>query len=638
MILEISQPRVLRFGSFEVSLASRELRKQGMRVKLQDQPLAVLCLLLEHPGEVVQREEIRQKIWQTDTFVDFDVGINNAIKKIRQALGDSAESPQFIETIPRHGYRFAAPVEAIDANAKSSSKLEAALPDAAPPSTTHRIRPLWALTVVIPVVVISYIYFWWHRWEPSRSKSPTAPSIVVLPFEDLSSTETSDYFGEAMADAIITNLAQFSDVRVISRTSAMQYRRTQKTVRQIGNELGVTAVLEGSVLRTGSRIRIDVQLIDVTEDRHIWAHSYERDLSDILVVQQEVASGVVRQIAERLTPSSGPVVRATRVVNPKAYEAYLKARYYTNHPGPLATADTVQSAITHYEEALRNDRDYAPAYAGLASAYFQLGFEYFTHTLSPADSMRLAETAAQKAIALDAVSPDGHLVLGRIRLAQWRWREAEQELRRAIELDPANSDAYAAYSGYFVSTGQMNEAIAILRRALERDPLDVNLHDTLSWWLFQAHRYDDSLQECRASVNLRPENPRHRCFARAFEEQGKYTEAIQHYRKLTEIISDPNANANAELARALARSGQRTEAEQIVKRLAALQRPDTAYLIATVYAALGAPDAAFGYLDKAFSEHSGWLVLVKVEPPLDALRNDLRFTSLVHRMGLDSGQ
>ncbi len=295
MPTEISNSRVLRFGAFELALPSGELRKQGLRVKLQDQPLAVLRLLLEHPGAVVPREEIRQRIWPADTFVDFDVGVNNAVKKIRQALGDSAETPRFVETIPRRGYRFIAPVALVDTPGPpvvaSAALSEPAAPTrVTPASSPRRARLIWlGIATVAAVVAGAAVLELVTVGAGKLSAVPTLTSIAVLPFENLSAPESGDYFAEGVTDALITDLAQFSGLRVISRTSSRQYRRTTKTASQIAGELRVRAILEGSVVRTGSRVRIDVQLIDATEDRHLWARSYERDVRDILAVQEEVA-------------------------------------------------------------------------------------------------------------------------------------------------------------------------------------------------------------------------------------------------------------------------------------------------------------------------------------------------------------
>jgi tetratricopeptide (TPR) repeat protein len=324
-------------------------------------------------------------------------------------------------------------------------------------------------------------------------------------------------------------------------------------------------------------------------------------------------------------------------VNPDAYEEYLRGRYYLL-AGPPPTAETAQAAITHFQRATRIDPSHAPAYAGLAEAYEQLGFAYFTHTLSPAESIRLSEAAAQKAVAIDSALPDAHLALARVRLFQWRWSEGEREARRAMELDPANSAAYSVYSRYLMSFGRTGEAVAVVRRALDRDPFSRQINGLLSWWLFQARDYEGSLRQCRVEVDLNPSNPHDRCFGQVYEQQGRYAEAVERYRHFAGLFADPNANANAraELARVCARSGQQAEARSLLNDVGGLNRPDTAYPIALAYAALGDRDTAFRFLEKALAERSGWLALLRVEPALDPLRDDPRFKDIERRLGFDA--
>ncbi len=636
MATGISQVRVVRFGSFELALGSRELRKQGLRIKLQDQPLAVLCLLLEHPGEVVPREEIRQKVWAADTFVDFDVGVNNAVKKLRQALGDSADAPRYIETIPRRGYRFLAPVEFVYDNVVTPTS--SATPAEGTPPPARRVVNWKRLAAVGVIALIATTVLGLVRLR-TRGVRGQAPSIAVLPFENLSALERNDYFADGMTDAIITNLAQFSGLRVISRTSALHYLRTTKTAPEIGGELGVGAILEGSVVRTGSRVRIDVQLIDAAEDRHLWAQSFERDVQDILTVQHEVADAVATQIAAHFRPSAAQGAAQRKAVKPDAYEAYLRGRYYsTVRPGLHASADTAQAAVKYFQESLRLDPNYAAAYAGLAGAYYQLGFAYFAHTLGPRESARLSEAAAAKALAIDDASADAHLALARVRLAQWRWSDGEKEAHLAMDLDPADTAAYEVYASYLVAAGRPADAVVVTKRALDRDPLSVELSLDLAWWLFQSRDYEASLQQCRTSEAMDPSSPRHRCFAEIYEQQGRYTDAIERYRKLVQLFSDENASANAraELARVYARAGRRTEAGELVKQIERLNRADTAYPLALAYAALGDHDAAIACLERALAEQSGWLAVIKVEPALDSLRADPRFKDIMHRVGVDA--
>jgi TolB-like protein/DNA-binding winged helix-turn-helix (wHTH) protein/tetratricopeptide (TPR) repeat protein len=655
---------VVSFGELEVRLDSRELFRNGSRVRVPDQSFQVLKILLAQPGQLVTREELRRRLWAEDTFVDFDHGLNNSVNRLREALRDSATAPRYIETLPRRGYRFIAPVAwsrtdehgggdladpagpAAKANSAEGGSTGVSRVQSAPPLVTVASTPTAsaprrrrATLVVLGIAAMAAMAagIGVLDFAASRARRVTPPplsSIVVIPFEDLAAPESGNYFAEGMTDALITDLAQFPSLKVISRTSAVQYRHPAKTAPQIARELQVGAILEGTVVRSGSRVRVNVQLIDAIEDRHLWAQSYERDVRDILTVQQDVAGAVAQQVGAQLRPTPESSARAARTVNPDAYEAYLRGRY--DLLPPYVTADRVQRAVTYFQEASRIDPGYAPAWAGLAEAYYQLGFAYFVHTLSPAESIRLSEAAALKAVELDSLLAEAHLALARVRLAQWRWAEAAQESGRAMELDPADSRADSVYSMYLVAVGRAADAVAVVRRALDRDPFSADLNAKLSWWLFEGRDYEGSLRQCRVEVDLNPARPNHRCFAQVYEQQGRYAEAIDRYRRLVELFADPKAaaNARAELARACARSGSRAEAQRLLRDVEGLDRPDTAYPLALAYAALHDRDRAFHYLERAFMERSGWLALVNVEPALDPLRSDPRFKDIVRRMGL----
>src|SRR2546430_512597 len=333
----------VRFGVFEVDLRAGELRKRGVKVKLQDQPFLILQVLLEHSGEVVTREQLREKIWPSDTFVDFDQGLNNAIKRLRESLSDSPENPRFIETIPRHGYRFIANLGV----------------------------------------------------TPGQIKS-----LAVLPLENLSRDPEQEYFAEGLTEALITTLAKIGELRVVSRTSAMQYKGVHKPLREIARELEVDAIVEGTVLRVGHRVRITAQLIDAAKESHLWAESYERHLRDVLHLQAEVAEAIAKQVQVKLTPQERAHLAQTQPVNPEAYEAYLKGRYHWLR----RSSEELPKAVQYFERAIEMDPTYAAAYAGLADSLSGLGV-YF---VAPDQGCRQAKRLAVQALEMDPRLSEAH--------------------------------------------------------------------------------------------------------------------------------------------------------------------------------------------------------------------------------------
>jgi len=405
-----------RFGVFELDLGAGELRKNGLRVRLQEQPFLVLATLLERPGEVVSREELQKKLWPADTFVDFDHGLNKAINKVRDVLGDSAESPRFVETIARRGYRFLAEVKAVDTTPVRGPELPAqpqlgvtALdrPDHASKFAKPnylRSSVTWKISVFVLLVSIAFLGTWMIR---SRNHGPSViHSLAVLPLESLSSDASQDYFADGMTDELISDLGQISALRVISRTSVMTYKHVRKPLPQIARELNVDAVVEGTVLRSGDRVRITAQLIEASTDKHLWSQSYEGELRDTLALQNEVARAIADQIRINLNPQEQAALKKVAVVDPEAYEPYLKGRYFWNK----RTADGLSKAIEYFNEAIERKPDYAQAYAGLADSYALAG-DWKYGLLAPREAYPKAKAAATKAIALDDTLGEAHISL-----------------------------------------------------------------------------------------------------------------------------------------------------------------------------------------------------------------------------------
>jgi TolB-like protein/DNA-binding winged helix-turn-helix (wHTH) protein len=405
-----TSPRLIRFGVFELDLRSGELQKQGRKIRLEGQPVQVLICLLEAPGELVTREDLHRKLWPADTFVNFEQGLNAAVKRLRQALNDSADNPRFVETLPRRGYRFIAPVQmvaergdapAVPVNEVAINEMPAAgdsPPDqvgsSAEASATLRQRPWtrWAIVslAVFGILLLGILMVW--KLRPG-SRSPAIRSLVVLPLENLSGDASQDYFSDGMTDELITELGQIRELRVISRTSAMTSKGAHKSLPQIAQDLDVDAVVEGTVLRSGNRVRITAQLVLAAADKHLWAQSYEGDLRDTFALQQEVARSIAGQIRSELTPHEQAVLKNVKRVNPEAYEAYLKGRYFWNK----RTADGLKRAIGHFNTAIEKDPEYPQAYAGLADSYALAG-DWQYGVLDPKEAYPRAKEAAGRAL------------------------------------------------------------------------------------------------------------------------------------------------------------------------------------------------------------------------------------------------
>jgi TolB-like protein/DNA-binding winged helix-turn-helix (wHTH) protein/Flp pilus assembly protein TadD len=487
---------VVRFGTYEVSFQSGEVRKAGLRIRIQQQPMKLLEILLERPAEVVTREELRGRIWPNESFGDFDQALNIAIAKLRSALGDSAENPRFIETLPKRGYRFIADVSIVDAGARTK-RPEAEAEGMLGTESGHQVqgvgltiapkRRLWPTRPVIVALVVglSILAVWVFR---SHGGSPTViRSLAVLPLDNLSGDASQDYFADGMTDELITDLAQISALRVISRTSVMVYKGARKPLSEIARELNVDAVVEGTVLRSGERVRITAQLIQAPADKHLWAESYEGDLHDTLALQKEVASAIAGQIRIELTPKEQAGLKNAKVVNPEAYEAYLKGRYFWNR----RTADGLKRAVDYFDQAIQKDPNYAQAYAGLADSYDLLGdWEY--GVLAPNEAYPKAKAAAVKALELDNTLGEAHASLAfSLDVFDWDWGSAEREFRRAIALNPGYATAHHWYAWHLSEMGRNSEAIAEMRKAENLDPLSLIISADMAELLLVAHLNDD---------------------------------------------------------------------------------------------------------------------------------------------------
>src|SRR6266516_760411 len=568
----------LRFGVFEVDLRAGELTKRGLRIRLQEQPFQVLAMLLEKPGELVTREELQKKLWG-QTVVDFDHGLNKAINKIREALGDSAENPRFVETVARRGYRFLADATPIDDEelVPASESHRIGLTGVGPPPKRARRTGAWVGFGLALALAASLS---WILHSQSQS-SPKLRSLAVLPLESLSGDASQDYFADGMTDALITDLSQISALRVISRTSVMTYKRVRRPLPEIARELNVEAVVEGTVSRSGKRVRITAQLIQVPDERHLWAQSYEGDLEDTLALQNNVARAIAGQIRVTLNRREEAVLENSKKVNPEAYDAYLKGRYFWNK----RTGEGLKKAVDYFDRAIATDRDYG--------------------ILSPRDAFPRAKAAATKALALDDNLSEAHTSLAFILdLYEWGWASAEKEYKRALALNPGYATAHHWYAWHLIVMGRNGEGIAELKKAESLDPLSLIISADLADALCIAHRYDESVRQSQKTIEMDPHFAvAHYQLAQALEQKHKHDEAIAEFRRAIEL-SGGNTTFESNLANAYAVSGRKEEAMKIVKDLESRQSQSssTDASIALSDVGLGDKDRAMIWLNKAHQE------------------------------------
>ena len=630
----------LCFGVFEVDLRAGELRKRGLRVRLQEQPFQVLAMLLEHAGQVVSREELQKKLWPAETFVDFDHGLNKAINKIREALGDSAESPRFVETVARRGYRFLADVRAADAVPVRSLEPAPQPHPAAdardredPGGTlailTHLLPPrAWKIPTFVLLALLASFASW--KLHSGNHPSPFIRSLAVLPLESLSSDASQDYFADGMTDELISDLGQISALRVISRTSVMAYKHTRKSLPQIARELNVDAVVEGTVLRSGDQVRITAQLIEGAADRHVWSQSYQGELRDTLALQNNVARAIADQIRINVNPQEQAALRNATVVNPVAYESYLKGRYFWNK----RTTDGLKAALAYFNEAIDEDSKYAQAYSGLADTYALLG-DWQYAVMTPKEALPKAKAAAIKALELDSALGEAHNSLAFcLDGFDWDFDSAGNEFRRAIELNPGYATARHWYAWHLALLRRYDEAIVEMRTAENLDPLSLIINADLAELLALAHSYDESIRQSRKTIEMDPNfGLAHNHLGQAYLQKHMNDEAVAELQEAVRL-SGGSPTCIANLARAYAASGKRSEA------VAAAERSEEA-LTSWPVACFGGcrylcisrgSDQVMSWLEKGYEERFNPGVLIR--PGFDPLRSDPRFEDLVRRVGL----
>ena len=630
-------PRAVKFGLFEADLRSGELTKQGKRIPLQEQPFQLLAMLLERPGELVTREEVRQKLWPR-TIVDFDHGLNKAISKIRDALGDSAENPRFVETVARRGYRFLADVrderESQPATLDQPNGIDRGTPGdvnsgaagGVGRSPPRRSLARWIAGGAALVLLLSAAWQLNH-WQRSGA---TIHSVAVLPLANLSGDPSQEYFADGMTEELITQLGQIRALRVISRTSAMSYKNTPKPLAEIARELDVQAVVEGSVVHVGDRIRITAQLIRVPADEHLWAHAYEGSFRDAFELQNEVSRAVATQIQATVSGPEQTVLRKSKPVSSEAYEAYLKGRYFWNK----RDADGLKKAIEYFQRAIAVDPGYAAAYSGLADAYALAGgWEY--GVLPPQEAAPRAKEAATKAVLLDPDLSEAHTSLAfALEMSTWDWGGAESEYRRALDLNPGYATAHHWYGYQLMTVGRNDEGIAELKLAESLDPLSLIISAGVADALYIAHILDEATRQLHKTLEMDPNFAMaHYQMGQVLAHRGKFDAAIAEFERAIELSGHSPA-FDANLANAYAVAGRTADAERIAKALAQLQHRNGSVdaNIALIYVGLGENDQAMDWLEKAYQARFEAVMLVRLQ--FDPLRRDPRFRDLMGRLGL----
>jgi TolB-like protein/DNA-binding winged helix-turn-helix (wHTH) protein len=636
--------RTALFGPYALDLRSGELRKHGAKVRMGEQPFQILLMLLERPGEMVAREELRAKLWADDTFVDFDHGLNSAVQRLRDCLSDTAEEPLWVETVPRRGYRFIGQVELAGGtglsplNGDGAAPRDETAPDGEGEVTTGARRPAQERgrgkefrSAAIWIAVVAALLLAWPlirvgaRWKTTpKEESVPIRSIAVLPLENLSGDPAQDYFADGMTDELITTLAKNQALRITSRTSVMRYRSPRRPIGEIANELGVDGVIVGSVARSGNRVRVNAQLIRASNDSHIWSESYERDLGDVLSLQDELARAIADEVRVTATPPEASSATAATRFNPEAHDAYLRGRYYWFH-------GEFPKSREFFQKAIDLDPAYAPGYAGLADSYMgQSG----TAGMPVKEGLARGEAAARKALEIDDSLAEAHLSLAAAKFFfHWDWPGAETEIRRAIELNPSLSEAHHLYDYILSGTNRFPEGLQEERIAQQLDPLDRPW--AVGRQFYRQRRFDEAIRELRSQIEIEPNiDALHGVLSDAYYFKGMLKESIIEREKLLVINGDPNdAAAEDRTYKTLGmRAVQEWRLEQLKRR--GKNQYVSPWDLARLSAAAGRNDEAIGYLQEALDQRLSDLVLLKQEPYFDSLQSDTRYQAIVKRVGL----
>jgi TolB-like protein/DNA-binding winged helix-turn-helix (wHTH) protein/Tfp pilus assembly protein PilF len=628
--------RIYRFDNFELFAAESELRAGNSSIRLQEKPLQLLIALVEKPQQVVTRAELRERLWESHIFVDYEQGINVAIRKLRDALGDSAENPKFIQTIAKKGYRFRLAVHVSDPEEPTGVVARDAPPrqeeiarafPGQPSGKSHSARSRWKLAV-LALVVLSVLGAWLYGARLKARGASQIHSLAVLPLRDLSPDPGQEYFADGITEEVIANLAQSLPLRVISRTSVMRYKEPNEPVREIARKLGVEAIVEGAVARSGNRVTVTIQLIDATEDRHLWAQTYDRNVGDLLSLEAELSHQIAKQVGATLDAKQGVREAKSRAVDPQVHELYLKGRYFWNK----RTDDGVRKAAEYFQQAVDLDPNYPQGYIGLADCYL-----FGQQPRSLGDLAPRAEAMATKALEIDEGAGEAHATLGLLaQNSELDWARAEREFKRAIDLNPNYATAHHWYGEHLALRGKFDDALLEMKLANDLDPLSLVIIKDTGEVYYLARQYDQALEYFRKVVDMDPGFVlAHRSIGMVYLQKRDFSAGIAEFQKAKQLEDVPDSVT--ELGYAFAVSGRREEAERALQdlRKASERRFISPDRFAVVYAGLGDKDRAFQWLEKTYRE-GGLLTGLKVDPRWDKLRTDPRFGNLLKRVGLGS--
>jgi TolB-like protein/DNA-binding winged helix-turn-helix (wHTH) protein/Tfp pilus assembly protein PilF len=655
--LEHVLPPIVRFEDYQADLQTGELRKNGTKIRLSGQPFQILALLLEKPGELITREELRNRLWPDEVFVDFDHSLNAAVNKLREALCDSTNDVRFIETLPKRGYRFIGPIEVREGPA---ARQDAAIsPEPAVPPGADAIasddrvaqkdflgskRGVLSLAVfgilallALAAALVGMNVAGWRDEIFARRPKLNIQALAVLPLANLSGDTEQEFFADGMTEALITELGKISGPRVISRQSVMEYKGSKKSLAEIARELNVDAVLEGAVARSGDRVKVTVHLAQASPERQLWAHEYDRSSRDVLSLQDEIAGTVADEIQVKLTSQERAQLSRSRSVNPEAYADYLRGRSVLAgglaHLSKVAgksqyTEQDIQTAIAYFKSAIDKDPAYAQANAGLADAYIHLGNPGWGGH-SPKETLSDAKEAATTALKLDSSLPEAHFSLAQTLQYDWNWPEAEKEYKLALKLNPYYVNAHLEYGRFVQALGRNDEALVHMHYADELDPFNIAVKEAEGWVTYASRQYDVALKQFES---LGDEGG----LIHVYREKGMYPEAIASGKRWT--VTHPSQSRDpyplAVMASIYGLQGRNDEAEALIKELreTARHRYVSGFFFAEAYVGLGQNDQAITWLDHAYEEHDQWMVFANSYPGLDRLHSEPRFQALMRRM------
>jgi|SRR5579872_2924309 len=574
--------RTVRFGIFEFDLRAGELRKQGRRIRLEGQPVQVLAKLLEQPGELVTREELRKDLWSADTFVNFEQSLNAAVKRLRHALGDAPGNPRFVETLARRGYRFIAPV-----------------------SAGHSVAAF------------------------SPFPRPEVESLAVLPFGNADGDPETEYLADGITESIINHVSQLAGVRVMARSTVFRYKDKANDPRAVGRRLNVDAVLLGRIQQRGDALLVGAELVDVQNGWQLWGEQYNRRLSDIFTVEEEISREISDNLRLRLTGDDRSRLTKRYTQSTEAYQDYLKGRFHWNR----LTEDAVRKGMEYFEQAIQKDPQYALAYTGLSDSYGLLSFL----GIAPAAAlMPKAKEAALRAIEIDDTVAEAHAALaGVYKVWDWDWSGAEREYRKALALNPNYATGHRMYASYLAAVDRPEEAMQEIQRARELDPLSLPISTEAAWNCYIARDYERAAEEALRTLELEPQfAAAHGALGLAHAKRGRYDEAVKSM-EMARAGSRAHPANEAALAHVLGSAGRMDEARAILEQLIQLSREQyvSPYWLALAYGGLGEKMAVLDALERAYEQHDVWMVWLGTDPRLDGVRSEPRFSELVSRMG-----